>query len=149
MGRVFNAKLLPLCPWKEPQYPSCRGMFGSHGQYRWVWRIDNDLVPTVFRTQNRPAHSESPCRLRSPAPSKFYCTKIRANYFIVDENFLFYVWSGTRVWTPRPIDDCISYCISVTLYILGSHRALLVVGMFLSIAHVTLPLIKLPCMLGT
>jgi hypothetical protein len=57
LGRVFNATPRPLCPWKELRYPSCRKMFGPNGQYRWAWRINNVLAPTVFRTQNRSARS--------------------------------------------------------------------------------------------
>jgi hypothetical protein len=51
LGRVVNATLRLLCPWKEPRYPLCRRMFGPHRRYRWVWKIGNDLAPTMSRTQ--------------------------------------------------------------------------------------------------
>jgi hypothetical protein len=62
LGLVANATPRPLYPRKEPRYPPCRRLGGPWGRNGLVRKI-SPLPPNRVRTPNRPARSESLCRL--------------------------------------------------------------------------------------
>jgi hypothetical protein len=62
------------------RYPLCRRLGGLHPRSGQVWKI---LPPTVIRSPDRPAHSESLYRLRYPGPP------------FLTESYSLYSWRAT------------------------------------------------------
>jgi hypothetical protein len=63
MGWVVNATPRPVYPWKRDPVHVVLEAWWAAGPVR---TATENLAPTGIRTPDRPARSESPCRLRYP-----------------------------------------------------------------------------------